>query len=172
MLYSISDAPNNEVSFIALCEFWRNLLISNGMSSREASSLYQRVRLFDALSRARQHRDSAFDWLQILEERIGLDYLLEDYQRLRPDDLEEYGKLQDTLGPAGELEGSSLADMKDRIQGKDSVFVGTMHSSKGQENDVVIIAEAERLNTWDPERQNENQAPQRDLPEGGEIPGR
>ncbi len=155
VMYSVSDNPD-EVNFLELCEFWRTLLISQGLSRENASSFKHRVNLFIALSEAKKYRDSAFSWLKSFDEAINLEYLLRKYGLLRPDDLEEYEHLQDVLKPDSQLANYSLEDMRERIQQRDRVFIGTLHSSKGQEREAIIIVGAESLNARDTERQEQN----------------
>ncbi len=139
-----------------LCEFWRTLLISQGLSRENASSFIHKVNLFIALSEAKKYSGSAFSWLQSFDKAINLEYLLRSYGLLRPDDLEEYEILQEVLKPDGQLANYSLEDMRERIQQRDRVLIGTLHSSKGQEREAIIIVGAESLNTRDIERQEQN----------------
>lgn len=155
VMYSISDGTD-EINFLELYEFWRILLISQGLSRENASSFAHKVDLFMALSEAKKHSDSAFNWLQNFAKSISLEGLLKSYGLLRPDDLEEYGHLQDALKPDGQLANYSLEDMRERIQQRDRVFVGTLHSSKGQEREAIIIVGAESLNALGTERQEQN----------------
>jgi DNA helicase-2/ATP-dependent DNA helicase PcrA len=156
MAYRISDGLNVDPTFNDLCEHWQEILHIHGLSNYEASSLIQRVRLFNALYLSQEFSASVRDWLQSIENLLKLDTLLQTYQREHPDDVEEYKKFKEALQPGGALEDYSLQDLQNRITPDGRLYVGTLHSSKGQQRQVVIIVGAEGLNTTIPERQQEN----------------
>lgn len=157
--YVLHEAGDPEIRFQDLCSFWQMLLNSSGLSNYDSTSLKYRIAFFNALNAARQRDDIAFIWLEFINDSLALEHLLSSYERKAPDEVEEYRKFKAALHPEGSLGGLSLQGINDRVQRRNRVYIGTLHSSKGQENRTVIITDAESLNVGgnDVERQDENQ---------------
>lgn len=157
--YVLYEADNREIRFQDLYSFWQMLLISSGLSNYDSTSLKHRVTFFNALNTSNQYGHLASNWLEFVSDSLNLAHLLSSYKRKAPDEVEEFKKFKAALEPDGPLSNLSLQGIKDRVQRRNRVYIGTLHSSKGQENRTVIIADAENLNVGgnDVERQDENQ---------------
>lgn len=145
IIYSIAlkESPSGRSRKIA--DFWSGLLQLNGFSEHEARSLHRQVQLYETLKGSSSFANSAFSWLQKVAEFLELNQLLEAYSRSRPDDIEEYQRLLKALEPEGALQHYSLQEMLAHAERTDRVYIGTLHSSKGQESQAVILADTDEL---------------------------
>jgi DNA helicase-2/ATP-dependent DNA helicase PcrA len=154
--YSLNSTYDSSEKFRELCHFWQLILRTNGMSYVESSSLHQRMVLFNTLASAQNYRNDGYEWVQFLMNALDLPALLIAHGRKSPDDIDEFNKFSEALQPNGTLFGLSLAEIQDRIERKDRLYIGTLHSSKGQESTTVIITNAEALNTNDETQKDQN----------------
>lgn len=152
MAYSLAGRSTTELRFNHLLPFWRLLLIANGFSKEEAVSYRSSQDLFDALANSFSSIDSGRDWLDFIDANIGLDEKLKNYTHL--DDIAEFCKFKQALQPSNPLGTSSLENLQDRILVGNRVYVGTIHSRKGQESKTVILTNPEDFE-WLPEGEKE-----------------
>lgn len=81
-------------------------------------------------------------WLEIIREKLDLDHALSEYKEFYPDDVEEFQKLFDLTRNGnllGDLKLSTFANLNSTVQ------LTTIHSSKGMEFEIVILAGIERI---------------------------
>lgn len=130
-----------KLRFNELLPFWKQLLIDNGLPNYQASAHWQAQRLFNALEKSFRFRDDANAWLDLISNELDLDELLKNYTHL--DDIIEFEKFKKALKPNKPLAQSSLQDLQNRVSHDNRVYVGTIHSRKGQESNVTILAGAE-----------------------------
>jgi DNA helicase II / ATP-dependent DNA helicase PcrA len=156
MRFSDSGGSTADLKFREICYLWTELLHLKGLPRYEAASLQSKVKLWTALQAVKEYQYSADRWLSEIEQQLGLNELLKVYQRKYPQDVEEYDKLRIALHSPEHYATCSIFDIQSRIERKNQVYIGTLHSSKGQQSQVVIIVNADALNTIDPELQEEN----------------
>jgi len=84
------------------------------------------------------------EWLSYISGELDFDSSLSRYQEIYPDDLEEFNSLRLLARPDNALGKMLLSEFVARTHG---VQLTTLHSSKGMEFQVVIIAGVERI--WD-----------------------
>lgn len=160
MSWSEVRGENAAIRFNDLCVHWQILLKTSGYSFDDAYSIEQRTLLFNTLYDSQSHINNAYSWLQFVSERLNLIQLLIFYRQSYPDEVVEYDKLAKALSTLGPLSGLSISEVQDHVHRKNQVYVGTLHSSKGQETTAVIIADAEELNVnnqSDKEKLDQNQ---------------
>ena len=155
MTFTLENGIGRTVLFQDLCQFWGMLLQLNGVCRHEAFSLQPRMQLYSVVYGLQQHKESVWQWLQKLNQGLGLAEKLIQYGLKSPDEMVEFRKFEAAVSPGGELSDNSLEEMQNLIQQKDRVYIGTLHSSKGRETKVVMIAGAESLNTRVLSRQSE-----------------
>jgi superfamily I DNA/RNA helicase len=78
------------------------------------------------------------------------------YELEQPDDIDEFRKLEAALKPNGEWHSYTLKQFASIASRENQLRVETLHSSKGQQRKVVIIAMAEMLNAVEREAQISN----------------
>lgn len=86
------------------------------------------------------------EWLSHIANELDFNLILEEYQKIFPDEVEELAHLQQAVQQGGELGEMRLNDFVNLTRG---IQLTTLHSSKGMEFDVVIIAGVERI--WNDE---------------------
>jgi superfamily I DNA/RNA helicase len=141
MTFVLVGKSTINLRFNELIPFWKQLLVDSGLPNYEASSHWQAQRLFDALEKSIVFRNDARSWLVSITLSLKLDNLLESYTHL--DDKVEYERFREALEPGNPLTNSTLQDLQSRIMLNNRVYVGTIHSRKGQESKVAILAGAE-----------------------------
>lgn len=82
------------------------------------------------------------EWLSRVANELDFNQNLKEYQRIYPDEVEELVNLQQLVQPDGELSEIRLSDFVNLTRG---IQLTTLHSSKGMEFEVVIIAGIERI---------------------------
>lgn len=86
------------------------------------------------------------EWLSLVTHKLDFNQNLEEYQRIFPDEVDELVRVQQLVQPDGELSEIRLRDFVNLSRG---IQLTTLHSSKGMEFEVVIIAGVERI--WNDE---------------------
>ncbi|MBI5305591.1 MAG: ATP-binding domain-containing protein [Chloroflexi bacterium] len=104
------------------------------------------VQLFQIISRLRSPDMMLKNWLDQLGQKLDLENLLKSYQKIRPDDVNEYDRLKKALRPGQRMANWTL---KRFAKTQDKIQVTTLHSSKGMEFDIAIILGAEQINRND-----------------------
>jgi DNA helicase II / ATP-dependent DNA helicase PcrA len=155
MLFVLQDQGRPDIRFQELCVFWQALQKTHGASNYDAASLRMRLSLFNAVENSKEYTIDANSWLAYIKESLALETLLDSYALRSPDEVSEFQKLENATETEGVFSELSLFDIQDRIHRKNRVYIGTLHSSKGQENTTVIIANAENLNAYDEDRQDQ-----------------
>jgi len=153
MAFVVADESLQKQRFNELTLFWRQLLFANDILNHEVSSHWYNQFLFDVLENSSSFADSGRDWLDFINMRIGLDEKLKKYRYL--DDILEYEKFKQAMEDSKPLAGCSLQDLQDRTQLGNRIYVGTIHSRKGQESKVVILASPEDFE-WLSQNEKEN----------------
>lgn len=141
--FSLQGRSTLELRLQEIMPFWRQLLITNGMSVYEASSYWQNRYVQTTLEESVHLKDNAYNWLEFISLRFNLEKQLEKYSHR--DDIVEYKKFQKAFSPGQPLFRHSLTQLLDRIELDNRIYVGTIHSRKGQESKVVILADAQEL---------------------------
>ncbi len=137
----------NNIRFNDLLKFWVRLHSIGNASGTDALSFENRLRLFTALEEAKQYSGSALRWLDKIVSSTKLEEKLAEYSLEQPDDIDEFRKLESALETSGEWYSFNLLHFASMVTKENQLSVETLHSSKGQQRKVVIIAMAELLNT-------------------------
>lgn len=143
IVFTIAGKSKSDLRFREIIPFWRQLLIVNGWPTHEASTYWQSRCLLSVLEESIRLKDNALAWLEFMDSRLNLNRLLERYSHR--DDIVEYKKFCHALTLGQPLFEYSLEQLLDRIEIGNRVYVGTIHSRKGQESTVVILADAQEL---------------------------
>lgn len=120
---------------------WKQLGHTNSSVAYEATD-QDRAYLTEVLWRLRGHDHFLGDWLPDISDKLGLDQLIDQYQELNPDEAEEYRRLRQLVQPGQPLDRDRLSRFANLTS---SVRLTTLHSSKGTEFDVVVIAGIEQI---------------------------
>ncbi len=143
IVFTIAGKSKPDLRFREIIPFWRQLLILNGWPTYEASSYWQSRCLLMVLENSTRFKDDALAWLEFVDFQLNLNRLLDKYSHR--DDIAEYKKFRDALTLGQPLFEYSLEQLLDRIEIGNRVYVGTIHSRKGQESTVTILADAQEL---------------------------
>lgn len=120
---------------------WKQLGHTNSSVAYETTD-QERAYLTEVLWGLRGEDRFLGDWLPDISERLGLDQLIDQYQDLNPDEAEEYRRLRQLTEPGQPLHRERLSRFANLIS---SVHLTTLHSSKGTEFDVVVVAGIEQI---------------------------
>ena len=152
MAFTLVGNSTKNLRFNELLPFWRQLLQADGLPLHEAFSHWYNQKLFDALEDSTSFLSSAREWLKFIDKQIQLEKKLLNYTHL--DDILEYEKLKQALEPSNPLADFSIHKLQDRIQLGNRIYVGTIHSRKGQESEIAIVAGPEDFE-WLPQKEKE-----------------
>lgn len=149
MSWSEVRGENTTIRFKELCVHWQILLKTADYSFYDAASIEQRILLFNTLYDSQRYINDAYSWFQFVCSRLNFVHLLSFYRQGYPDEVIEYDKLAKALAPAGPLFGLPISEVQNHIHRKNRVYIGTLHSSKGQETAAVIMLDTQELNVND-----------------------
>lgn len=152
MAFALVGNSTKKLRFNELLPFWRQLLQAGGLPQHEAFSHWYNQKLFDALEGSTSFLSNAREWLKFIDKQIHLEKKLLNYTHL--DDILEYEKLKQALEPSNPLADYSIQKLQDRIQLGNRIYVGTIHSRKGQESEITIVAGPEDFE-WLPQKEKE-----------------
>jgi DNA helicase II / ATP-dependent DNA helicase PcrA len=101
-----------------------------------------RLKLVELIWHLKKENMNLGDWLLHITNSLDFSSNLEEYKRIYPDDFEELEKLMRITRKDNILGKNKLSDF---VNLADGVQLTTIHSSKGMEFDVVIIAGVENI---------------------------
>jgi DNA helicase II / ATP-dependent DNA helicase PcrA len=106
----------------------------------------ERIKLIELIWSIRAENMHLNEWLIYVKDRLDFNYSLINYRKIFPDEVEELENILRMTNQDGELSKWNLQDFANLEQG---IQLTTIHSSKGMEFDVVIIAGVEKI--WNDE---------------------
>ncbi len=132
------DTPSSDINgrtFEALVSTWGQIL-------QGEIDMTDRLRLTDFVWKSKGQDLPMWVWLNSVSDKLKLNTNLLQYAQIFPDDVAEFDNLRKITRPGSELESMTLRKFLDMTRG---VQLTTIHSSKGMEFDVVIVAGVERI---------------------------
>jgi len=149
--WSVGGWEKNAPSFNRLWYQYRRFLRENNLNKTK-SDLSLLERFFHVLWNHRSPEMLVHDWLSELASPDELDLyrLVEKMNEGERYLARSFGELEKAVGPRHQLESMTIADLALCGRSAESIYLGTLHSSKGLEFDVVVIPELEqgRLPLW------------------------
>jgi DNA helicase II / ATP-dependent DNA helicase PcrA len=109
------------------------------LSFNMPEELERRSKFFHALWELRDTREFAHVWLYQLVKRLNLDLIVESIGNVEPDNADAFWELSEAIQQDKHLGNLTVADLALCGRPENSVFVSTLHSSKGLEFDAVIL---------------------------------
>lgn len=106
----------------------------------------ERIKLIELVWSIKGENMHLSEWLIYVRDKLDFNSSLIKHEKIFPDEIEEFENLMKMTNQDGELSKWSLQDFANLEQG---IQLTTIHSSKGMEFDVVIIAGVEKI--WDDE---------------------
>ena len=137
-----SSEDGTHVEFDELLATWRQLGRVGPLEDSDNAATRDRTCLAEVLWRLRGKDHLLGDWLPRISEALDIERLLPQYDALYPDEVAEYRKLCQLARPGQPLNRTPLGQFANTVT---SVQLTTIHSSKGTEFDVVIIAGVEKI---------------------------
>lgn len=136
------DAYNKTslITFEDLLRTWNQII--SGESSNSEEDTNSRVKLTRILWSLRGEDKLLSDWLTVISEDLDLDKAFYEYQKIFPDEVSEFYNLYRLTQPGNELENLRMSKFGNVFP---AVQLTTLHSSKGMQFDVVIIAGVEKI---------------------------
>ncbi|GAP09641.1 superfamily I DNA and RNA helicase [Bellilinea caldifistulae] len=131
----------DEVYFYDLLPFWNSFCQLEGESDN-AKRLEIERELFHALWTLRNGEMLLKDWLEQLCQAVLTSSRLEEYRRLRPDDVEEFEKLMAAVSTKERLQNKALHSFGKQ---KSQILLTTFYSSKGLEFDTAIVIDLDSI---------------------------
>jgi superfamily I DNA/RNA helicase len=128
-------------SYDELISTWFQIINSQ---HRAKFDVYERLKLTEFIWAFQGKDMPLWMWLEQISNKLQFDRSLNSYEQIFPDEVAEYRKLKELTRPGSELAEMTLQNFVDMTRG---VQLTTIHSSKGMEFEVVIIAGIERI--WD-----------------------
>lgn len=124
---------------------YRKLIhLQDNRTRRKETDLAIQSRFFQALWHQTDLNVPVWQWLTTLIDILQLDKIVEDVEPLEPYNAKGFWEFSELTQPGGKLESLTVADLALCGRSDKSVFLSTLHSSKGLEFDAVIIPELEQ----------------------------
>lgn len=133
-----------QVIFEDLLRMWEQII--HGYVFTDEHDSEARSNLTRVLWQLRSQDQLVGVWLDNLSKALNLENALVQYARIYPDEVAEFNKLLELTRAGNELGSLSLSRFANLFPG---VQLTTIHSSKGMEFEIVIIAGVERVWTND-----------------------
>jgi DNA helicase-2/ATP-dependent DNA helicase PcrA len=130
---------NPRSTFEDLLNTWLEFGYSNNLWFNKDTN-HARIYLAEILWNLRDPHQLLRDWLERINKALDLNTILGVYEDQYPDEVNEYKKLLELITPGNSLYDVPLNKFANALSG---VQLTTIHSSKGTEYDVVIIAGVE-----------------------------
>src|SRR5690606_32187981 len=108
------------------------------------TNLEFRTHFFNSLWSSGNSTMLVSDWLRQIKAELLTDSLVEAMALMLPHEIKSFYELQAGCEQGGALEKMTLGDLALCGRSENSVFLGTLHSSKGLEFEAVIIPELEQ----------------------------
>jgi len=135
------EAADSGPTFDDLLATWLQFGHSQALGFGEDTN-HARIYLACVLWNLRDPEQLLGDWLSIISRVLDLDVLFEQYRDTYPDEIDEFHHLRELILPGKDLSNLPLAKFANLSP---SVQLTTLHSSKGTEFEVVIIAGVEHV---------------------------
>ena len=135
--WSCDISKERGVSFGDLFSFWMAMQRDAGKVFGIQEELHEKHRYYRCLSDTKDPTQKAFDWLENLESILGIQTVL-SRSIIRPEEKEVWDEMMAAFRE-GELSDFLLEDIADCGSHSNNLVITTLHSSKGQQFDVVII---------------------------------
>jgi DNA helicase-2/ATP-dependent DNA helicase PcrA len=129
--------------FDNLYSTYRDWLRANRFYVPPEKRLGHRTNFSQVLLRLRNPRMLVSEWLAGLHEGLALHFLLTQMNETSPRDVKAFNGLLKAAGSHGRLSNMRVADLARCGRSSDSIFLATLHASKGLEFDAVIIPDME-----------------------------
>jgi DNA helicase-2/ATP-dependent DNA helicase PcrA len=135
------EANDSRTSFEDLLATWQQFGYSRKLGFRRDTN-HARIHLARVLWNLSDPDQLLGDWLSVISKELDMDALLEQYRDIYPDEVDEFYSLRDMSLPGRELCDLQLNKFSNLSP---SVQLTTLHSGKGTEFKVVIIAGVEQI---------------------------
>ena len=134
---------NPRSTFDELLNTWLEFGYSNKLKFDKETN-HGRIYLAEILWNLRDPNQSFREWLLKINDALDLNAVLDVYKDQYPDEVDEYKKLRTLIDPGKPLFDMRLSKFANALPG---IQLTTIHSSKGTEFEVVIIAGIECVET-------------------------
>ncbi len=128
------------ITFEDLLRTWDQIV--NGERSNFEDDTNSRVKLTQVLWNLREEDRFLHEWLSIISEGLKLEAAFDEYQKIYPDEVNEFHRLYELTEPGNELENLRTSKFGNVFP---AVQLTTLHSSKGMQFDAVIISGVEKI---------------------------
>jgi DNA helicase II / ATP-dependent DNA helicase PcrA len=138
--FELQDKNAESKTFNELVQTWHFMASPQSLWGIPDSNI--RLKLVQLIWNLKRQNMNLGEWLSHVINYLEFASSLEEYKRIYPDDFEELRKLIQVTKQNGKSGKSKLSDFVNRTEG---VQLTTIHSSKGMEFEVVIIAGIENI---------------------------
>jgi len=125
-------------------DYNRFIKLSNYTALELRTSLDRKTHFFMTLWKSKQKGLLVSDWLTSLAQELNLDLIVEGLTNFEPYDVKAFWEFSERTQPHQKLGHMTIADLALCGRSAKSVFLSTLHSSKGLEFDTVIIPDLEQ----------------------------
>jgi DNA helicase II / ATP-dependent DNA helicase PcrA len=139
----IIRTTNPRSTFDDLLNTWLEFGYSNRLKFDKETN-HGRIFLADILWNLRDPNQTFREWLLRITDALDLNAVLDVYKDQYPDEVDEFNKLTALIAPGNPLFHMRLSKFANALP---SIQLTTIHSSKGTEFEVVIIAGVENVET-------------------------
>jgi DNA helicase II / ATP-dependent DNA helicase PcrA len=134
------DEPNKAKVFNELVLTWSRVIQPQGLGDENNSEA--RLKLIKLIWSIKNMDMYFGEWLSYIRDEMNFNLTLEKYRQIFPDEVEELENLQQITQQGGKLSEWKLSNFVNFTSG---IKLTTLHSSKGMEFKVVIIAGVEKI---------------------------
>lgn len=138
------DEANKAKVFNELVLTWSRIIQPQGLGNENDSEA--RLKLIKLVWSIKNRDMRLGEWISYVRDEMNFNFTLEQYRQIFPDEVEELKNLQQITQQGSKLGEWKLSDFVNFTSG---VQLTTLHSSKGMEFKVVIIAGVEKI--WNDE---------------------
>jgi UvrD-like helicase C-terminal domain len=138
--FVLKSEANKSKMFNDLVLVWLRILQPQGFSRESDDEV--RLHLAKLIWSIKDRDMRLGEWIYYVSNAMDFDSSLTSYERIFPGEVEELSHLQKACQPSGTLSGRMLSDFVNFTRG---IHLTTLHSSKGMEFKVVLIAGVEKI---------------------------
>jgi len=139
--WTLQDSKSSRWTFDDLLSTWLEFGRSEKLNFPEGTN-HARIYFAKVLWELRNPNQLLSEWLKTIIQKLDLVEIMEEYKVSYPDEVSEFYKLQEAVSPGNPLENVPLEKFSNVSP---CVKLTTLHSSKGTEFDVVILAGVENV---------------------------
>lgn len=138
--WQVADGITKQSKFYKLYKDYRKFARESGMFIfKQLNELEIQTQFFGTIWKSRDSKQLVSKWLKYLTTNLSLDIIVKGIQKIAPYDSEAFWEFSEAVIDDDSLSHMTLGDLALCGRSEKSVFLSTLHSSKGLEFEAVLI---------------------------------